>query len=226
MITNQKKVNHGHIIHQNGLAIQGFVPGQKSNLNDIVWDMQRYGFDYGRPLVLWKNHDNLLIDGHTRLLAARQVDLCNVPVVFKAFGSEDAALKYAFKSQQYRRNLSDGQLFDCVLKLSRKRGIHSYENSAREIALLLGLEQAKVEKIRSLIRRAPPEIIKAVRLGRLPISVAYNRCTSSQSCKVDRHVNDLGAFCSIIHKRFNKQQIKTIIDNLAEMEADHEIQLC
>ena len=201
-------------------------PVRKRTLEAITWDMQRYGYDVGKPIILWKDHGNLLIDGHTRLLSARQVGLCNVPVVFKAFASEDAALKYAVRCQQNRRNLTDAELFACVLELSRKRKDHSYENTAKEIAALLGINQDKIHKIRAVISRASPEIINMVKLGRMSLSSALIRCTPSQRYRANTQLNDLITFCGIIHRRFDQKQIDIIVENLTDREENHAGELC
>ena len=201
-------------------------PVRKRTLEAITWDMRRYGYDVGKPLILWKDHGNLLIDGHTRLQSAGRAGLCNVPVVFKAFASEDAALKYAVRCQQNRRNLTDAELFACVLELSRKRGEHSYENTAKEIAALLEISTAKIEKIRVIINRASPEIINMVKLGRMSVSSALIRCTPSQRYRANTQLNDLITFCGIIHRRFDQKQIDIIIENLTNKEKKHAGQLC
>ena len=201
-------------------------PVRQRTLEAITWDMRRYGYDIGKPLILWKDHGNLLIDGHTRLRAAGQAGLCNVPVVFKAFASEDTALKYAVRCQQNRRNLTDAELFACVLELSKKCGEHSYENTAKEIAALLEISTAKIEKIRVIINRASPEITQMVKTGRITIVAAYNRCTPSQRYQANTQLNDLITFCSIIHRRFDRKQIDIIVENLTDREENHAGELC
>ncbi len=196
-------------------------PIRHRTLDDITWDMRRYGFDIGKPLVLWKDHDNLLIDGHIRLQAAKRARLCNVPIIFKAFKNEDAALKYAVKCQQYRRNLTDAELFACVLELSRKRNGYYYENSTRTVAALLGVGLPKVSMIRTIINHASRDITDMVKCGRMTVTAAYNRCVFTQNSKTTTQANDLGDICSIINRRFNSEQIDIIIENLTRKESCH-----
>ena len=196
-------------------------PIRNRTLDDITWDMRRYGFDIGKPLVLWKDHDNLLVDGHTRLQAAKRAGLCNVPIIFKAFKNEDAALKYAVKCQQHRRNLTDAELFACVLELSRKRNGHYYEESSGEIAVMLGANKYKVERMRVIIKHAPGDIINMLKRGRMSVTAAYNRCLPSRIYQAGTQSNDLEQFCSIISRRFNPEQIDTIIEKLTRKERCH-----
>ena len=46
---------------------------------EIRESIARAGFDKGQPLSLWKDK-NLLLDGHTRLAAAKEAGLIEVPV--------------------------------------------------------------------------------------------------------------------------------------------------
>ena len=205
---------------------EDLFPVRKRTLEAITWDMRRYGYDVGKPLILWKDHGNLLIDGHTRLRAAGQAGLCNVPVVFKAFASEDTALKYAVRCQQNRRNLTDAELFACVLELSRKRDGYYYNNSAGKLATLLGISPAKIGKIRAVIDRAPSQIVAMVKTGRMTIASAYNRCVITRDYQGNMELNDLHSFCGIIHRRFSQEQIDIIVENLTDKEKNYAVRLC
>ena len=196
-------------------------PIRKLTLDDITWDMRRYGFDIGKPLILWKDHDNLLIDGHSRLQAAKRAGLCNVPVVFKAFKNEDAALKYAIKCQQNRRNLTNAELFACVFELSRKRSDYFYENSTRTVAALLGTSLTTVSRIRTIINHASEDITNMVKCGRMTVASAYNQCRPSRHYQAKTQLNDLSYFCSLISRRFSPEQIDIIIENLTRKEDCH-----
>ena len=189
-------------------------PINKRVLDDIVWDMKRYGFDVSKPLVLWKDHDNILIDGHTRLRAAEKAGIFQVPVIIKRFDDEDAALKYAIRCQQHRRNLTDSELVTCVLELSKKINARRYTKTAREIAAIIGTSRRNVQKIRTIINLAPKKMINQIKIGRLTINSAYNRCRLPYTLGNGLADDDLEEFCSIISRRFNPEQIDTIIEKL------------
>ena len=63
------------------------------------------GYDKSQPLALWKGK-NILLDGHTRLAAAKMAGITEVPVVEMGFEEKEDAILYTFQRQALRRNLS------------------------------------------------------------------------------------------------------------------------
>ena len=151
-------------------------PVRKRVLDDIMWDMRKNGYDNSQPLVLWKDHGNVVIDGHTRLSAAKKANIYQIPIIFKAFSDEEDALKYAIACQKNRRNLSDSELAACVVELDKRKDKNANlkqnrteaqdcasGKSASETANLLGVSTRKVEQIRSVMDNANDEIKRMVK---------------------------------------------------------------
>ena len=153
-------------------------PIREDILNRIMTDMKQHGFDSGHPIVVWSGKKLTVVDGHTRLLAAIKLGIEAIPVVFREFANEKAALEYAIGSQRNRRNLTDAELMKCISALDqrKKKGPQKdrpHGKSADRTAMLLGTSRIKVEKIRSIIDHAPEEIKEAIRSGNLTINKAY-----------------------------------------------------
>ncbi|MDD5698392.1 MAG: hypothetical protein PHH77_07220 [Victivallaceae bacterium] len=206
-------------------------PVRKRILEDIIWDMRRNGYDNSQPLALWKDHGNVVIDGHTRLTAARKANIYQIPIIFKAFSDEEEALKYAISCQKNRRNLSDSELVACVVELDKRMskaeaGAKRWElapdgassgKSAEETANLLGVSTRKVERIRAVIDNAPDEIKRMVKTGRMTVNSAYNRTvgarrSENEPFKFTRKVLD--DFCNLTIKRFDREELRYIADVL------------
>ena len=206
-------------------------PVRKRVLDDIMWDMRRNGYDNSQPLVLWKDHGNVVIDGHTRLSAAKKANIYQIPIIFKAFSDEEDALKYAIACQKNRRNLSDSELVACVVELDKRmskaeagakrwelaQGCASSGKSAEETANLLGVSTRKVEQIRSVMDNAPDEIKRMVKTGRMTVNSAYNRTVGArrnenEPFEITRKVLD--DFCTLTIKRFDREQLRYIADVL------------
>lgn len=103
-----------------------------SNIRD---DMRENDFDPAHPIVVgigpWCEHDKgVVIDGTTRVLCARQLEL-DVEVVEKWFDNENEAIEYAIRHQRNRRNLSDAEIASCLKildnRMSRGGDRHSQE---------------------------------------------------------------------------------------------------
>jgi len=164
-------------------------PINEKVLDAIFWDMQKNGYDRSQPIVVWESHDSIVIDGHTRLRAARKAKIFEVPVMLKPFPDENAALEYAIKCQRNRRNLKDFEIMKCIEELD-KRVPHTSAGAIRreivphgtisgktsyETANLLGINHRKVERARKIIDDAPEDVKAAVQSGQMSINAAYNR---------------------------------------------------
>jgi ParB family chromosome partitioning protein len=201
-------------------------PVRKRVLDDIIWDMRKNGYDNSQSLVLWKDHGNVVIDGHTRLSAAKKANIYQIPVILKAFSDEEEALKYAIACQKNRRNLSDSELVACVVELDKRKDRISClkqnltvapdgatGRTSQKTADLLGISARKVERIRSIMDNAPDEIKRMVKTGRMTVNSAYNRTVGAgQPFEITRKVLD--DFCTLTIKRFDREQLRYITDVL------------
>ncbi len=204
-------------------------PIRRRTLDDIYWEMQRHGYDNSQPLVLWKDHGNVVIDGHTRLQAAKKANIYQIPVIFKSFCSEEIALKYAISCQKNRRNLTDSELVACVVELDKRMtkaeaGAKRWEQaspeacsgkSAEKTAEILGVSRSKVERIRTVMDNADDEIKRMVKTGRMTVNSAYNRTVGarrdeSEPFEFDQDVLD--DFCSLTIRRFDRKELRYVTD--------------
>lgn len=206
-------------------------------LDAITSDIQKNGFDNTQPLILWLGNKRTLVDGHTRLEAARLAGLKKVPVMFKDFTDEAAALKYAIKCQRNRRNLTAAEIMACIAevdKLKDKGGDKGNQytggkvaiapcgangKSAQDTAEVVGVSPRTVERARTVIDSATPEIKQAVESGDMTINAAYNATVAARKpiepldaaaeelAKLDKIVN-------IILERLTNDQIAKLIIRL------------
>ncbi len=171
------------VIHT-AAPFQNLFPIKESVLNEIAEDMRKNGFDYAHPIIIWAGHKVTVVDGHTRLAAARQIHLNNVPITLKDFADEDEALQYAIRAQSHRRNLTDAELLSCLQELDKKKALGrpgkvasteatSKGKSAKRTADLLGVSRATVERLRTVNEHAPSKIKDAVYSGQMSARKAY-----------------------------------------------------
>jgi ParB family chromosome partitioning protein len=204
-------------------------PIRRRTLDDIYWEMQRHGYDNSQPLVLWKDHGNVVIDGHTRLQAAKKANIYQIPVIFKSFCSEEIALKYAISCQKNRRNLTDSELVACVIELDKRKQAGrpstdqkklaqpcaNFGKSAEETANILGVSTRKVEQIRSVMDNADDEVKRMVKTGRMTVNSAYNRTVGARRNENEPFEFDqdvLDDFCALTIKRFDRSELRYITD--------------
>ena len=162
-------------------------------LDKIVEDIMENGFDASQPLHIWKEK-GILIDGHTRLEAAKRVDLFQVPVYEHPFDSEASALEYAIHTQRDRRNLSDAELYACILELDKhdthggKRVKFGDQNlpspdSKAKTAAIIGTSKDKVQKVRTISNRASADLKDDLKKGKVSINQAYNKAKQARKLK-------------------------------------------
>ena len=65
-----------------------------SDLQQVIAAIRNRGFDTLYPIVVWEGHGNVVVDGHTRLVAAKQLGYSSVPVVLRGFANEEEALQH------------------------------------------------------------------------------------------------------------------------------------
>jgi len=214
-------------------------PIRENILNEIINDMKKNGFDHAHPIVLWQGHKFTVLDGHTRLEAAKRTNIFEVPVEEKCFLSEAEALAYAIRCQSNRRNLTDQEILQCISELDKRKtkaeaGATKWKKLApyatcpgktsKITAKTLGISSRKVERARAVLDKASDEIKKAVTAGKMSINKAYNK-TLKPSETLDNSKDDkqkVKKVFTIVKKRLSKEEIQELIKLLQEENSQSE----
>ncbi|NIZ19904.1 ParB/RepB/Spo0J family partition protein [Entomospira culicis] len=126
-------------------------------LAEITASMQKDGYDQARPIVV--NSQLVVIEGHTRLQAAKHAGLTYVPVYIRAFASETEALYYALREQTSRRNLTPHELLNAIEKLDKIYGEGKAQDGAGRrldrMAKELGVGASTIAKARYVQKHLP-----------------------------------------------------------------------
>jgi protein gp37 len=156
---------------------------QPGRLAEIVEAMRDAGFDEARPLDVWRRGDaDVVIDGHTRLQAAREIGLERVPVVFHEFASEDEAVEYTIRAQMLRRNLTGKELVKFLLALGERlgRGRPMKNGStdplnASNVADMVHASVVTIKRIYFVFDHGPANIKSGLKDGLLSPWAAYQK---------------------------------------------------
>uniref|UniRef100_A0A6M3ILD5 ParB-like N-terminal domain-containing protein n=1 Tax=viral metagenome TaxID=1070528 RepID=A0A6M3ILD5_9ZZZZ len=177
---------------------QGLFPVKQDVFDAIRDDMRDFGYDDSQPIIVWKSK-GLVIDGHTRLKAAKELGLTEVYISEKEFQDEDEALAYAIHNQRDRRNLTDADLLRCVRIVDerKKKGEHLIGSERDEAghyipnnirnniigssqppthvttAQIVGISPSKVQQVRKVEELATPEEKRDIDVGRKSIHRVY-----------------------------------------------------
>ncbi|MGI5092680.1 ParB/RepB/Spo0J family partition protein [Treponema socranskii] len=218
-------------------------PVKPTVLAQIVESIKKHGFDNSQLLHVWKEK-GLLLDGHTRRLAALECGLTTVPVFEHSFATEEEAMEYALGLQTARRNLTDAELLNALSKLDplknrgrpdgKKTDEQPKGKSAAHLAKVLGTSTGKIEKARAVSKKATAKVKEAVKAGKMSVNAAYEtvRETSpekdtstaeSPSIKLDKIIFILSerkmypaitALCSDLH--IPQKVIESVLQNIPE----------
>ncbi len=194
-------------------TFRALFPIRPELLTIIEEDMKTFEYDESQPIVLatWEGQDEpVCIDGHTRLQAAKNAGIMEVPVYEYEFDSEQEAIDHAINLQQNRRNMTDADILVCVALLDSKRprggdrrseeakskpssdgNGNSRSASAKETAEKVGTGTRKVEKARTVLGKGDPDTVKAVQSGKMSINKAYQEVQEKAGNKSDEKIKDI-----------------------------------
>ncbi|WP_422927003.1 hypothetical protein [Singulisphaera sp. PoT] len=156
----------------------GLYPIGPRVLGLITESMKRVGFQASHPITAW---GNVVIDGHTRLAAAKAAGV-DVLVCRIEFPDEAAARRWAVDNQRVRRNLTDAELLRYIerhderskmggtrAKLEPGQPRAKRNRSSERTAKVLGTSAREVEKVRRVARHASEEDREEIRQGRITV---------------------------------------------------------
>lgn len=159
---------------------QSLFPLDEKVIENIVASIkEKNGFDKSQPIHLLRDN-NILIDGHNRLEAAKRAGLKEVPVFYHDFSERKNAIEYAILLQTNRRNLNDAELFEVINYLDKLKtpGIQPANvergKSAEILSKKIGVSRSKIEKIRTIKNKGDEKTIDAVTSGEMSINAGYN----------------------------------------------------
>jgi ParB family chromosome partitioning protein len=147
---------------------------QDKIFEEISENIKKHGFDKSQPVVVWKGK-NILVDGHTRLAAAKELGLEEVPVVEKEFEDMEEAILYTFERQVARRNLTSSEILTAAQMIHGRKERDGKGRAAEQLAERLGISPATVYQARKIMMEAPEEDLKAVQNGEKSITAVYNK---------------------------------------------------
>lgn len=180
-------------------VFRDLFPMNSAVLEAIKEDMEAHGYDESKPINVWAADDSyIVVDGHTRLEAARRAEIGLVRIFCHEFENEDKAVEYAIACQRNRRNLTDADIVRCIGVLDqRKKAGRPAEKlassdanfdagkSATATASLIGVSQAKVERARTVLDHADESTQQEVLSGTMSINKAYNETQERRKAEAE-----------------------------------------
>ena len=85
------------------------LPFDDRAVTAIADSMRESGYDTAFPIVVWKDREGLIVDGHLRFAAAQKAGLKSVFIFEKEFSDEEQALDYSLHHNLYRKSCTDDE---------------------------------------------------------------------------------------------------------------------
>jgi len=202
----------------------------------LAEDMRINGWNSSTPIIIW---NWIVIDGHTRLEAAKKAGIDIVTTFEINFKSEADAYAYAWQCQTNRRNISDVEIIKIILTLEKRErggqsGVHNDTNkqdcslplTGAEIAKKFGMSLRKLVDARMVAAKADAKLLDDVRTGKKTINKAANKIkdaekgTKEKTEKVEEKVPEtkydeaVSTVYDDVVDRFSNAQIKELINKL------------
>jgi ParB family chromosome partitioning protein len=172
-------------------------PVKEAVLLKVIESMKKNGYDKSQPIVTWKGK-NTVVDGHTRLRAASEAQIPEIPVEEKDFESIEEAKLYVYKRQSERRNLTQAEIMDAVKNSKIKDTYDGAGRSAQQLGKMLNVSGTTVNRYRAVLNSGSDEIKEQIRQEELTISKGYDLLKGKQknpelkkvSCII--HISNIG----------------------------------
>ncbi|MDR2509297.1 MAG: ParB/RepB/Spo0J family partition protein, partial [Spirochaetaceae bacterium] len=122
------------------LISQAFIY-KRQILDEVCRSIRENGYDKSQPIAIWKGA-NIVVDGHTRLEAAKEAGLTEVPVAEMEFAGKEEAILYTFERQLLRRNLTQAEILTAVEMMPERKAKNGEGRAADDLAGKLGVSAA------------------------------------------------------------------------------------
>lgn len=188
-------------------------------VTEIANDIRLNGFDKTRPIVVTEAY--IIVDGHSRFMAAKKARLQQVPVIIKKFESRDATIEYEYKMQLNSCRLTDGEYFDAFIKLDefRRSDPNATGKSDEAIAKQLNKSARQVSKMREIAKKATPELLNKIRTNQISLNKAYEVIKEIEAKKNDTKSTTSSFQTSNTGKGINSDSFKLgVLFVLSELE--------
>ena len=142
-------------------------------LKDIQQKIEKFGYNEEEPVVIWKGK-NILVDGRTRYTGAKNAGLKDIPAFEREFENREEAIIYTIERQVIRRNLTAAEIMIASQMIKGRKEADGTGRAVDNLAKKLGVSPAHVYAAKAVMKEGSPEVIKAVKKGKMSIKEAYN----------------------------------------------------
>lgn len=181
---------------------------ENDKVAEIANDMKANGFDKSRPIIVTEAY--IIVDGHSRFMAAKKTGLEKVPVIIKKFDSRDETIEYEYKMQSNSHRLTNGEYFAAFLKLDeiRRSNPNAQGSSDEAIGRQLNKSARQVCKMREIAEKADATLLEKIQNDTVSINKAYEMIKAAEARKKAGDVEVSAETTSNTGKGINQDSFK------------------
>ena len=150
---------------------------ENDKVAEIANDMRVNGFDKSRPIIVPEAY--IIVDGHSRFMAAKKAGIEKVPVIIKKFDSRDETQL----SMSIRCSSTHGEYFAAFLKLDEIRRSNPNEQGSSDEAIGRQLNKSarQVCKMREIAKKADAALLEKIQNGSVSINKAHEMIKAAEA---------------------------------------------
>ena len=191
-VTNFENIEHGYIMMKlDKIVVQKefskMFSIKKQLLNKITKSILEEGFDKSKPVALWefKEQEFVLLDGHTRMRAAENAGLKEIPAIVMQFNNIDDAKLYTYKCQALRRNLTQQEIMEAVKLLGNKKNRDGKGRSVEKLSKEINISPSTLVHAKTVSERASEEDLNDIINDKKTINSVYQKIKKPKNENVD-----------------------------------------
>jgi ParB family chromosome partitioning protein len=146
-------------------------------IEKIAKSITEKGYDVSEPIVIGiiKGTGDFVVDGHTRIEAAKMAGLDKIPVIYMDFENLEDAIQYTYCRQANRRNLTQSEILQAAILLKNKESRDGTGRNIEKLSDELGISASALVHAKTVAKRAEEKDIEAIRNGEKSINEIYRK---------------------------------------------------
>lgn len=158
---------------------------KEADVQKLKDSMAKNGFDPNFPVILAKGvpevDDKTIVEGHSRLKAARQLNITRIPYVEKQFSSREEIISFIYRIQVARRNLTEQEQLLYIQKMTAMKNENGKQvKTDQQIADDLDISRRQVSKLKEVQKKSDSATLESFMAGQISLNAAYNKMKSEE----------------------------------------------
>ena len=146
------------------------------------------GYDSTFPIIITKDVPGILngtmVDGHSRLLAAKLVNIQKLAYIEKTFDDRADIISFIYRTQLSRRSLTEQEQYTYYQKMAGLKKENGKQlKTDQQIADELEISRRQISKFKEVERKSDPATLESFKAGKISLNAAYQKMKTKDKTK-------------------------------------------